>query len=219
MDNAKRVYMEKRDHWDRELVERIAMCAEWSRVSGKPLITTECWSLVDYKDWPLLEWDWLKQLCELGVRTAAGTGTLGRHRHQQLLWAAVCRHVAGCRLASPDDKHHSLRSPEQVNGPGPQPIVGWVPSPAFDASSILGEGRAIPLLAFARPHFPYCQAAIRAAFLVMVDLPDNVTAAATSLPVGTAGYVRLKTIQLLTVDEVDQALAVTTKYRGHGQDS
>jgi hypothetical protein len=74
VDNAKRVYMEKRDHWDRKLVERIKMCAEWSRASGKPLITTECWSLVDYKDWPLLEWDWLKQLCELGVRTAAGTG-------------------------------------------------------------------------------------------------------------------------------------------------
>ncbi len=74
VDNAKRVYLEKRDHWDRELVKRIEMCAEWSQASGKPLITTECWSLVDYKDWPLLEWDWLKQLCELGVRTAAGTG-------------------------------------------------------------------------------------------------------------------------------------------------
>lgn len=74
VDNAKRVYLEKRDHWDRKLVERIEMCADWSRASGKPLITTECWSLVDYKDWPLLEWDWPKQLCELGVRTAAGTG-------------------------------------------------------------------------------------------------------------------------------------------------
>jgi len=74
VNNAKRVYIEKRDHWDRELVTRIEMCAEWSQASGKPLITTECWSLVDYKDWPLLEWDWLKQLCELGVRTAAGNG-------------------------------------------------------------------------------------------------------------------------------------------------
>jgi hypothetical protein len=72
--NARRVYMQKRDYWDSKLKARIGMCAEWSRVSGKPLITTECWSLVDYKDWPLLEWDWLKQLCELGVRTAAGTG-------------------------------------------------------------------------------------------------------------------------------------------------
>jgi len=73
VNNAKRVYMQRRDYWDGKLKERIEMCAEWSRVSGKPLITTECWSLVDYKDWPLLEWDWLKQLCEFGVRTAAGT--------------------------------------------------------------------------------------------------------------------------------------------------
>ena len=56
-------------------------------------------------------------------------------------------------------------------------------------------------------------------FLVIVDIPDNVSAAAISLAVGTAGYVRLKTIPLLTVDEVDQALAVTTKYRAPGQDS
>jgi hypothetical protein len=74
VNNARRVYMQRRDYWDNKLKERIEMCAEWSRVSGKPLITTECWSLVDYKDWPLLEWDWLKQLCELGVRTAAATG-------------------------------------------------------------------------------------------------------------------------------------------------
>ena len=74
VSNAKRVYMQKRDYWDGKLKERIEMCAEWSRISGKPLITTECWSLVDYKDWPLLEWDWLKQLCELGIGTAAATG-------------------------------------------------------------------------------------------------------------------------------------------------
>jgi len=74
VDNAKRVYMQRRDYWDSKLKELIEMCAQWSHASGKPLITTECWSLVDYKDWPLLEWDWLKQLCELGVRTAAGTG-------------------------------------------------------------------------------------------------------------------------------------------------
>ena len=73
VNNAKRIYMQRRDYWDGKLKERIEMCAEWSRTAGKRLITTECWSLVDYKDWPLLEWDWLKQLCELGVRTAAAT--------------------------------------------------------------------------------------------------------------------------------------------------
>ncbi len=74
VNNAKRVYMQKRDYWDSKMKERIEMCAEWSRAASKPLITTECWSLVDYKDWPLLEWDWLKGLCELGLRTAAATG-------------------------------------------------------------------------------------------------------------------------------------------------
>jgi len=30
--------------------------------------------VVDYKDWPLLDWGWIKDLCELGVTTAAKTG-------------------------------------------------------------------------------------------------------------------------------------------------
>ncbi len=29
--------------------------------------------MVDYKDFPLLEWGWIKELCEHGVRTACGT--------------------------------------------------------------------------------------------------------------------------------------------------
>jgi uncharacterized protein with GYD domain len=56
-------------------------------------------------------------------------------------------------------------------------------------------------------------------FLVIVDLPDNITAAALSLAVGTSGMVRHKTIPLLTIDEVDQALALPTKYRAPGSDS
>jgi hypothetical protein len=74
VDNAKRVYLQRQDHWNSQLQASIEMCAEWSRATDKPLITTECWGLVDYKDWPLLEWDWIKDLCELGVRTAAKTG-------------------------------------------------------------------------------------------------------------------------------------------------
>jgi hypothetical protein len=30
--------------------------------------------VVDYKDWPLLNWGWIKELCEAGVRRAAATG-------------------------------------------------------------------------------------------------------------------------------------------------
>jgi hypothetical protein len=41
---------------------------------NKPLITTEAWAIVDYKDWPLLKWDWVKDLCHLGVQHAASSG-------------------------------------------------------------------------------------------------------------------------------------------------
>jgi hypothetical protein len=37
-------------------------------------MTTECWAIVDYKDWPMLPWDWVKALCELGTLTASATG-------------------------------------------------------------------------------------------------------------------------------------------------
>lgn len=60
--------------WQASLTKGIDQMAEWSRVSDKPLITTECWSVVDYKDWPLLHWDWIKELCQIGVRHAASTG-------------------------------------------------------------------------------------------------------------------------------------------------
>ena len=36
--------------------------------------TTECWGITDYKDFPMLPWDWVKDLCALGVETACQTG-------------------------------------------------------------------------------------------------------------------------------------------------
>lgn len=113
VNNAKRVYMQKRDYWDGKLKERIEMCAEWSQVSGKPLITTECWSLVDYKDWPLLEWDWLKQLCEAGVRTAAGTGrwvAIATSNFNGPQFAGMWRDVDWHRRMT--DIIHSAKAPE-----------------------------------------------------------------------------------------------------------
>ena len=67
-------YMCNKDHYDGKLLAEVDNMAEWSRASGKPLITTECWALVDYKDWPLLDWGWIKDLCELGLTQAAGSG-------------------------------------------------------------------------------------------------------------------------------------------------
>ena len=40
---------------------------------------------------------------------------------------------------------------------------------------------------------------------VIVDVPDNVTAAAVALTVGARGAVTLKTTVLMTAEEVDQA--------------
>lgn len=71
---AEALYRSRPDHWKAGLQAGINLFAEWSRVSGKPLITTECWGVVDYKDWPLLSWDWIKELCEFGVRQSSATG-------------------------------------------------------------------------------------------------------------------------------------------------
>jgi hypothetical protein len=72
--NGKRVYVERKQYWDELLTEKIRSTAEMSRKTGHPLMTTECWAVVNYKDWPLLEWDWIKEICALGVDTAASTG-------------------------------------------------------------------------------------------------------------------------------------------------
>lgn len=52
---------------------------------------------------------------------------------------------------------------------------------------------------------------------VIVDLPDNVTAAAMALAVGQSGLASTKTVVLLTMDEVDAATKKKVAYRGPGQ--
>ena len=52
--------------------------------------------------------------------------------------------------------------------------------------------------------------------VLIVDLPDNASAASLALAASSTGLVRLRTTLLLTVDEVDQALAMPSKYRAPG---
>ena len=52
--------------------------------------------------------------------------------------------------------------------------------------------------------------------IVIADLPDNVSAAAINLAASSSGLVTTRTTVLLTVDEVDQALAMGTSYRAPG---
>lgn len=72
--HAENTYRARPQYWQSLLTNDIDHLAAVSRAIHKPLITTECWGVVDYKDWPLLKWDWVKDLCALGATRAAGTG-------------------------------------------------------------------------------------------------------------------------------------------------
>lgn len=52
---------------------------------------------------------------------------------------------------------------------------------------------------------------------VIVDLPDNATAAAMALAVGQSGLAATKTVVLLTGEEVDAATKKSVTYRGPGR--
>lgn len=51
---------------------------------------------------------------------------------------------------------------------------------------------------------------------VVVDVPDNVTAAAVALTVAASGAVNLKTTVLMTPEELDQATKKSPAYRAPG---
>ncbi len=54
-------------------------------------------------------------------------------------------------------------------------------------------------------------------FYLIVDAPDNVSATAGSLVANASGAVKVKTVVLLTPEEVDQAVKKTVDYRPPGQ--
>ncbi|WFE82802.1 cellulase-like family protein [Parabacteroides chongii] len=74
VSNAEKLYRDKPSYWQKLLTDNIQLIAKTAKKNKRPLITTECWGIVDYKDWPLLSWDWVKELCTLGTVTAAQTG-------------------------------------------------------------------------------------------------------------------------------------------------
>ncbi|MBN2010050.1 cellulase, partial [candidate division KSB1 bacterium] len=72
--NSERVYRERQEYWHQQLVDEIHVVATAARKANLPLITTECWGIVDFKDWPGLNWEIVKEMCETGVKAAAATG-------------------------------------------------------------------------------------------------------------------------------------------------
>ena len=76
---AEPLYRGDEAHWLGHLKTIIEDAATTARRLQKPLITTECWGIVDYKDAPLMDWDWVKESCAAGTRFAADTAC----------WAAI----------------------------------------------------------------------------------------------------------------------------------
>lgn len=72
--HAESTYRARPAYWQGLLTKAIDEMAAVSAQKKLPLATTECWAIVDYKDWPLLKWDWVKDLCTLGTRHAAASG-------------------------------------------------------------------------------------------------------------------------------------------------
>jgi len=79
VEDAERIYDADRSYWLRLQESHIDKVVEESLALNQPLITTECWGIVDYKDWPLLDWGWIKELCANGTRHASASGR----------WAAI----------------------------------------------------------------------------------------------------------------------------------
>jgi hypothetical protein len=73
-EKSEPLYKNNKAYWNNLLVSFINRFAADASAARLPLITTECWSVINYKDYPMLQWDWVKDVCELGVKTAAATG-------------------------------------------------------------------------------------------------------------------------------------------------
>lgn len=72
--HARKLYETDPGYWKTALENHTdKVCAE-AKTLGLPMITTECWGIVDYKDWPLLDWNWVKDICAHGVQYAASKG-------------------------------------------------------------------------------------------------------------------------------------------------
>ena len=72
--SAQKLYEADPAYWNRLQEEFIDSVVEESIHYNLPLITTESWSVVDFKDWPLLDWEWVKRSCSNGIAYAAQKG-------------------------------------------------------------------------------------------------------------------------------------------------
>ena len=72
--NARTLYRNRQQHYDQQLFDGIGNLVAWSQSTGLGLVTTECWAMIDYKDWPGLDWGWVNELNARAVEVASATG-------------------------------------------------------------------------------------------------------------------------------------------------
>jgi hypothetical protein len=77
---ARAFYESNPAHWQAELTANLTRLAAGSRRLDIPLVNTEGWSLITWKDGPGLDWDWLLEITEFAVDRACATGR----------YAAIC---------------------------------------------------------------------------------------------------------------------------------
>ena len=80
IQKAEKLYREEEKYWKKRLLKGINFCRQISENIELPLITTEAWGPITYKDWPMLDWEWVKEICAYGVRKACQTKR----------WASMC---------------------------------------------------------------------------------------------------------------------------------
>lgn len=68
------LYARDKDYWNQRLQMHIDEIINESVVSGLPLATSECWGIVDCKDFPMFDWAILKEMCAYGVAASSRTG-------------------------------------------------------------------------------------------------------------------------------------------------
>jgi hypothetical protein len=74
------LYRSDEEYWKRRFQVELDALAHWGASACRPLVTTEGWCMVEYKDWPGLEWGWIKDFNAWTVDYCAATGR----------WAALC---------------------------------------------------------------------------------------------------------------------------------
>jgi hypothetical protein len=74
VEKGEEIYRAKEEQWKSGLSTSIDALAEWSRKINKYIICTEGWGPIDYKDYPGLNWGWVKEICAYGVEKSIASG-------------------------------------------------------------------------------------------------------------------------------------------------